>query len=108
MRNNLFKIINDAILSIILLYIKNIFINYFCFFLIGAPLCALWTPIRSLVHDTGNNRTVLTQFLYKVSHMIPEGTRVIAGSMNMGCDFYLTLPGLELATCSVTSKRQFL
>ena len=28
----------------------------------------------------------------------PEGTQ---GSINMGCDIYLTEPGLELATCNL-------
>ena len=33
-----------------------------------------------------------------------EGTHVIVGSMNMGYDIYLTLPGIELTTCSVRPK----
>ena len=37
----------------------------------------------------------------------PKGTRVIVGSMNMKYYLYPTLPGIELATCSVQSACRF-
>ena len=49
--------------------------------------------------------------IFVLSQMYPEnreGTRLISGSMNMGYDMYSTLPGLELATCSVPSACRFL
>ena len=42
-------------------------------------------------------------------HMYPEHheeTHVIAGSVIMGYEIYPTLPGIELAVCSLTSARR--
>ena len=49
--------------------------------------------------------------IFVSSHMYypknPDGIRVIVGSMNLRFDIYLTLPGIKLTTCSVSSARRF-
>ena len=48
--------------------------------------------------------------IFVSSHMYPENperTQVIVGFMNMGYDIYLTLPGSELTTSSVSSSCRF-
>ena len=61
---------------------------------------------QKVENTTKRTESFLTHFFVS-SPKNPEGTGLILGSMNMKYDIYPTLPGFELATCSVPSARQF-
>ena len=79
----------------------------------GWSVYNMYPSSRTAEHSALSSRhsyVVFFQHIFRICTLYPEnpeGTRVILSSVNMGYDTHPTLPGIELATCSVASPLRF-